>query len=779
VTRENRQGAPKPHLDRPWRSTETSETSSKTEPQVRSLLSDGINAPGRWPLTIILCAYIVIAIVYGLVNPLFEAPDEPQHFMFINHLAGGHGLPVQGEGRSKEWAQEGSQPPLYYALAALVVAPLDTSNIDELLWFNPHVNMGVPLAEGNKNVYIHTKAEAFPFRRAALAVHLVRLLSTLMGVGTILATYHIAQLAFSDEPWVALGAAAVTAFTPQFVFISSAVNNDNLVMLCASWAIWAMLRLWTREISWRDGILIGATIGCAALSKLSGAALVGALALTAGLVWFKGRDWRALLGMGATAGIVAAAIAGWWFVRNIVLYGDPTGLNAMLDVFGRREVAPGLAGLLAEFEGLRISYWAIFGWLNILSWPPLYKLLDLLTIAAIAGLVYWLVIARAKLPEIQLAWLITTSGWAAILLVSLVRWTRMTSGTQGRLLFPGIAAMSSLFAVGITRWAPTARRRIVAMGLGAALLLWAVICPFAYIQPAYARPPLLNKRDIPESANPVHITYGDRFELIAYELNTSSVDVGETFYITTYWRSIKRTSRDYSIYVHLYGRGGEPIGQLDTYPGLGALPTGLWEPGQIIRDVYPVEVDPKAQAPTLAKIEIGPYLLDGGEEPLPMSDGDGRPLTSPSVARIRVAGGTAAPSAMDIPANIAYSGQIALTGYEVERTTVAPGEAIPISLQWSALRAPDADYTVFAHLVGPNNAIGGQWDSQPQGGDYPTGAWRQGDLIVDEIVVQVKPDATPGTYRLLVGFYQLETGLRLITDGEADYALLGEIMVSW
>ena len=30
--------------------------------------------------------------------------------------------------------------------------------------------------------------------------------------------------------------------------------------------------------------------------------------------------------------------AGWWYWRNIQLYGDPTGLNMILDVVGRRAV---------------------------------------------------------------------------------------------------------------------------------------------------------------------------------------------------------------------------------------------------------------------------------------------------------------------------------------------------------------------------------------------------------------------------------------------------------
>lgn len=71
----------------------------------------------------------------------------------------------------------------------------------------------------------------------------------------------------------------------------------------------------------------------------------------------------------------------------------------------------------------------------------------------------------------------------------------------------------------------------------------------------------------------------------------------------------------------------------------------------------------------------------------------------------------------------------------------------------------DRDYTVFLHLVGPERSEGrrGQVDVQPRGGRYPTGLWQPGELVQDQVTLRVEEAAPPGTYRLVLGLYDLAT----------------------
>src|SRR5258708_14178367 len=51
--------------------------------------------------------------------PVFEGPDEPNHFLFIRYLQIYHQLPVQGTELN---AVRAHHPPAYFALGALLLA---------------------------------------------------------------------------------------------------------------------------------------------------------------------------------------------------------------------------------------------------------------------------------------------------------------------------------------------------------------------------------------------------------------------------------------------------------------------------------------------------------------------------------------------------------------------------------------------------------------------------------------------------------------------------------
>jgi hypothetical protein len=73
----------------------------------------------------------------------------------------------------------------------------------------------------------------------------------------------------------------------------------------------------------------------------------------------------------------------------------------------------------------------------------------------------------------------------------------------------------------------------------------------------------------------------------------------------------------------------------------------------------------------------------------------------------------------------------------------------------------DVDYTVFTHLLDPENQrVAGQ-DNPPVSGTYPTTLWVPGEIITDPYPIALPADLPPGNYTIEVGFYVAETGLRL------------------
>jgi len=74
----------------------------------------------RLGLALILAGFLVLATVYSLVTPLFEASDELWHYPMVKYLADHNfSLPVQDPATETAWRQEGGQPPLYYMIGPL------------------------------------------------------------------------------------------------------------------------------------------------------------------------------------------------------------------------------------------------------------------------------------------------------------------------------------------------------------------------------------------------------------------------------------------------------------------------------------------------------------------------------------------------------------------------------------------------------------------------------------------------------------------------------------
>ena len=593
----------------------------------------------HWIATIILCLFIGLGVLYSTATPVFEASDELNHYPFVQTLAEGNGLPVQRPGQETLWGQEGSQPPLYYALAAISTAWIDTGDLAQLLDLNPHAERGVPLAPDNKNMVLHAERERFPWQGTVLAVHLIRIISVLLAAGTVLCTYRLALDLFPKQGSIALTAMAINAFLPMYLFISASVNNDTLVVLLSSVALVMQVRLLQRGSSLFTLVALGSVIGLACLSKLSALGLIPLAGLTLALrfvtsqwpprlqsisngqssdgggqqsLWSMVRRWARDY---ALVLLPVAAIAGWWYWRNWQLYGEPMGLNVMLAIAGRREIAPSWRDLLGEFQGFRINFWGLFGGVNILMRPGwVYPLLDILTLAAGIGLVIWA--WRVWRPQRFAQWpaLTVIAAWILIVFVALIRWTSSTMASQGRLIFPAISGICLFFALGLLGWLSPRYQRIVAIAFAGLMVTLALLAPFTAIRPAYARPTDLITTDVPASAQRFDVDYGGVARLLAFEVDKERIQPGDKVDVTLYWQALAPMRDNYSLYVQVFG-WQQNLGQHDSYPGGGTYPTSLWSPGQIIRDRHQITIRPDALGPGPAWIAAGLYQFDTMERP--------------------------------------------------------------------------------------------------------------------------------------------------------------------
>jgi hypothetical protein len=116
---------------------------------------------------------------------------------------------------------------------------------------------------------------------------------------------------------------------------------------------------------------------------------------------------------------------------------------------------------------------------------------------------------------------------------------------------------------------------------------------------------------------------------------------------------------------------------------------------------------------------------------------------------------------------------IRLIGIAMDAAPVHPSDALQTTLLWQAIEAPDIDFTVFVHVLDAQGQVVAGADSQPVGGTYPTSIWSPGEMVADARTVRLVDGGgaplPPGTYRLSLGVYDLNTGERLtvsLPDGQ-------------
>lgn len=734
----------------------------------------------RLILTAILVSFALLGIAYSVTVPVFEASDELWHYPMVEVIARTWRLPVQPlepGASSGPWRQEGSQPPLYYAIGAALTFWIDTSDMEGVRQPNPHARAGeITLERDNVNLVIHDReAERFPWSGTLLAVHIVRLFSVALGTWAVFLTWTLAKELWPDRPVVALAAAAIHAFTPMSLFVNSAINNDNLIVPVSTLTLLLLVRRVKqagrspdRGVLWST-VGLGTVIGLALLTKASGIALL--ILAAAALAW---EAWRLpdatwarragyLLSHAAAMLAPAALIAGWWFVRNVQLYGDWLGFNAFYAVLGTRDVPASLAQLWAERFAFAAGYWGNFGGLNVPMPGRVYTVLNACAIVAAAGLVVrfvaWLL--RRRDGELRqklwpFAWPNATAaralGWAfpAGVFVSWMQWATTTWSSQGRLIFTAIAMLSAALVLGLGGWLPRHADRyrelpgaILAIGL---LGLCVVALP-AWIVPAYM-PPQALADDISSDLLPLDVRFGNDLELVGFALEPDAVTPGESVALRLRWRALGPAPSYRSIFIHLLGDGERIVAQRDTFPGHGLLPSTKLAAGTTWEERHLLTVPPVAYTPDGLTVAVGVYETATGSRLPATGDSSG----SDDTTRFGVV--ALNPPAEGAPRAVAFGDGILLTGYALSDVVVARGAEITVTLDWLCTAPIDGDYTVSVQLIDAQWRKAGQSDAWPLDGQAPTSAWQVGQQITERRVLAIAPDVEPSAYDLLLSIYR-------------------------
>lgn len=727
------------------------------------------------PLMLLLAAFALLALMHTWATPIFEAPDEVWHYAYVRWLAEGHGLPPMDSDISGAH-QQVAQPPLYYMAAALISAPLPDDDLDDLMWGNPHFGYQGPLTSAdNKNMLIHPPNQRWPWRGAARTIHITRLTSILFGLITVTAAWSLGHETFQTRRG-ALLTAALAAFHPQFVFISSVVSNDSAVAALATATLWMTARVLRRGLTPRRALAVGALTGLSLLCKTSALLLlplVGAACLWRG--WRSRRSIRDLIAPLSAYGASALLVGGWWYARNAIRYGAPLGLSAHTQTPWTRAEPASLWALIPELPLLLRSFWAAYGWGHVM-WPDgVYLLWGGLSLYALGrGLWKSVASARREGGTPRRAILALGALWGLGFVAALLQWMRLVGAPHGRLLFPALGAWALWLANGLG----TARRGSndpLGALLLAALMVASALAPGARILATFAPPRLGAPAQMQARVEARDLTYDDRARLLGVRVAPPRVAPGDAFTVEACWEAIRPMHADYTVYVHLLGPDQSRVAERYTYPGLGRFPTSLWPVGRAFCDEYRVPVEPWAAPLMRYQLSVGLFDAETGA-PLTAQGADGHSAMPPVVDAVVVA----PRDPVDFAAQIAGYTPLAEQGEEAAgylvgdhrdatialrgaaaRNRVTAGETMTVTLAWEAHSQPGVDLIAFVHVWTPGEAQPlAQHDSRPRAGWFPTTAWQAGERVIDAHPVAIPADAPPGRYPLWAGLYHAADGTR-------------------
>jgi hypothetical protein len=102
-----------------------------------------------------------------------------------------------------------------------------------------------------------------------------------------------------------------------------------------------------------------------------------------------------------------------------------------------------------------------------------------------------------------------------------------------------------------------------------------------------------------------------------------------------------------------------------------------------------------------------------------------------------------------------------LLGYRVEAGAIQPGDWLPVTLYWQAVRPIAKNYSAFVHLLNPAGEAIAQANSYPAGGRWPTSLLPPGAVLADTHYVFIPPQsAAPTATRLALGLFEFDDPAR-------------------
>lgn len=388
----------------------TSEKKPIAQPKLDFVPSSSVSG---WQLFLVLfVAYFAVRIPWTLSLPVWEAPDEANHFWVVHFLVEHLRLPTASE------VATGGPPAEYASLPQL--------------GYIPNVIVGLCSPDVLRPLFS-------------------RFGSLLIGLITLWASVRVGRLLFSTNQVAALALPVLIVFHPQLVFVNSYTNTDSTATAVSSLIVLMLVSSFKNGLSVMNASIVGALFGLLALCKHTGLSLAPAVGCGVVLSCLaNGMSVPQMVSRLVAMIMAVLAASMWWFVRNYIEFsGDWLGTRTMYESWAQ-VLETGADGPKHPWPAItKMSYWryiffdycGLFGYMDRYLVKPIYMIYLAFWGVSVAGAC--LAFKRSNLVGTAMHWLKANGVWVMLLmfpacnlLANVIATSMNVTGPHGRYLFP-------------------------------------------------------------------------------------------------------------------------------------------------------------------------------------------------------------------------------------------------------------------------------------------------------------------------------------------------------
>lgn len=246
-----------------------------------------------------------------------------------------------------------------------------------------------------------------------------------------------------------------------------------------------------------------------------------------------------------------------------------------------------------------------------------------------------------------------------------------------------------------------------------------------------------------EAPHPGRIELANGLVLVGWDLDRSEAQPGDRLLLTLIWSVESQPRDDYLVRLLVTDQAGQTL-DAGVFPPTNIWhPTSIWLPGQAWRGQMTFRLPIQTRT---GEAQLAVQLADAtGASLAPSADlttiqvlPTTRVFTPPQPQAVRQAN---------------FDNKVILLGADLAPESVAQGETLRVTLYWQALTDMDVSYSVFVHLLDPEERVVAGHDGEPVSGTRPATGWVPGEYVTDLHDVTIPADLVPGEYVIEVGLY--------------------------